>query len=539
MKLQILYRSILICLGLFALSACGGGSNVVSDNTTGILSIESIAVPAQSGGSGTVSVKLIAPTGGPGSGSVTISSTNSSLIAFSPTSQSVNSSGKATFYYTTTEVQTDAVVTFTVSVGDLSISKPINLAGVGSTPGGPITPPVVISPTVNSIAFVSASPTSISLKGTGGAGRTETSIMSFIVRDVTGQPLAGQTVDFTLDTSVGGLSLIPVSAVSDASGSIKTIVNAGVISTPVRVTAAVRGTTISAKSDQLVVSTGLPSQDSFSVSIETLYTESLDIDGVTDKVIARLSDHFHNPVPDGTAVYFTTSGGSIEPSCTTVKGACTVTWTSQAPRPANGRAIILAYAIGEEAFIDLNGNGVADVGEFVDTTGAFRDDNGNGLHDTNETYIPFSNIGVFDEKDGKYNGILQGTSSIGAPKSKHIFMNSPILMASSLAKVTNNCGNNIAVAIGGSTSCTITVSDKNNRSMPVGTTVSFSYTDIATGITLIADNYSFTNDSPSTGETRDIILRDDGVAPVGRGTVTVTIVSPSGITTPLVRYNVN
>lgn len=519
---------------LCLLPGCGGGNDVVSDSTSGILSIENVSAPAQSGGSGTVSVKLIAPKGGPGSGTVAISATESSLISFSPTSQSVSSSGTASFYFTTTEVTSDTVVTFTVTIGSLSISKQITLKATTSSAGVSVT-----SPAVNSISFVSASPTNISLKGAGGAGNTETSIISFLVKDVTGQPLAGQTVDFVLDTSVGGLSLIPVSATSDASGTVKTIVNSGIVATPIKVTATVRNTVISSKSDQLIVSTGLPSQDSFSLSAEAIYTEALTVDGVTDTVTARLSDHFHNPVPDGTAVYFTTSGGSIEPSCTTVKGACSVTWTSQAPRPANGRAVILAYAIGEEAFVDLNGNGVADTGEFNDTTGAFRDDNENGALDVGETYIPFNSIGVFDVNDGKYNGILQGTSSIGAPKSKHIFRNSTIVMASSQAKVTNSCGNSITVAPGGSTSCTITVSDKNNGSMPTGTTVAFSYTETTPGITLTADNYKFTDNSPITGETRDIILIDDGIAPAGRGMVTVTIVSPSGITTPLIRYNVN
>ncbi|OGU16140.1 MAG: hypothetical protein A2076_05735 [Geobacteraceae bacterium GWC2_53_11] len=524
----------ILIYALCLLTGCGGGNDVVSDDTSGILSIESVNVPAQSGGSGTVSVKLVAPKGGPGSGTVAISATESSLIAFSPTSQSVNSNGTATFYFTTSEVQADTIVPFTVSIGTLSISKQITLKAATSSSGVTVT-----SPAVNSISFVSASPTSISLKGAGGAGNTETSIITFLVKDVTGQPLSRQTVDFTLDTSVGGLSLIPSSAVSDVKGAVKTIVNAGITSTPVKVTATVRGTSISSKSDQLIVSTGLPSQDGFSVSIEDSYTESFNKDGVKDKVTARLSDHFHNPVPDGTAVYFTTSGGSIEPSCTTVKGVCSVTWTSQAPRPANGRAVVLAYAIGEEAFIDLNGNGVADAGEFTDTAGAFRDDNENGIFNAGETYIPFNSIGIFDVADGKYNGILQGSSSFGAPKSKHIYYNSAIVMASSLANVTNSCGNSIAVALGGSTSCTITVSDKNNGSMPVGTTVAFSYTDAVAGITLTADNYTVTNDSPITGEARDIFLRDDGTAPFGRGTVTITIVSPSGITTPLIRYDVN
>lgn len=43
------------------------------------------------------------------------------------------------------------------------------------------------------------------------------------------------------------------------------------------------------------------------------------------------------PVPDGTVVNFTTEGGSIPGSCVTQDGVCSVTFTAQDPRPANGR----------------------------------------------------------------------------------------------------------------------------------------------------------------------------------------------------------
>src|SRR6185369_13293017 len=161
-----------------------------------------------------------------------------------------------------------------------------------------------------------------------------------------------------------------------------------------------------------------------------------------DVVTARLSDHFHNPVPDGTAVSFTTNGGSIQPSCTTINGACSVTWTSQNPRPFVpginvGRATIHAYAVGEEAFVDLNGNGVADTGEFTDNSEAYRDDNENGVRDVSEPFIDFNGNGQFDGPDGKYNGVLQGASSIGAPRSKHIFANLHMVMATTEALVTS------------------------------------------------------------------------------------------------------
>jgi hypothetical protein len=436
-------------------------------------------------------------------------------------------------------VQADTTVSFTVTVGTLSITKPLTLPGVGASTGTAVTPPVVTSPAANSIAFVSASPTSISLKGAGGAGRTETSIVSFIIRDVTGQALAGQPVDFTLDTSVGGLSLIPASAVSDSTGTVKTIVNAGVVSTPVRVTANVRGTSISVKSDQLTVSTGLPHQDGLSLGVATCRPEAWKYDGVIVQVTTMLSDHFGNPVPDGTAVYFTTYGGSIEPSAVTKNGIATVNWRSQLPRPADGIANIMAYAVGEESFIDLNGNGLADTGEFKDTPEAFLAISGTTditrtycdpslnnynpqLDSTNclvrnpllDPFIDFNSDGVFNTGDGKFNGILQGVASTGSPRSLHVFRNATITMSgsdayiSALGPLTVLDGTG-GFAIGGpktTTEVLISIVDVNGNIMPEDTTTDFSFAGTCLKATPSSDKFRSTaagtwikNDCTSSG----------------------------------------
>jgi hypothetical protein len=613
MKLNSWFWLFLIYV-LCTLPGCGGGSNVVSDDTTGILSIEDITVPAQSGGSGTISVKLIAPKGGPGSGTVTISSTGSSLVSFTPASQSVNANGAATFYYTSSEVQADTVVSFTVTVGTLSISKPVTLPGVGTLslaltlpatadsngtvtasfangakafgrsvkissdqpaniafnsteqpanaqgqaiftfrilpfstdttatftatatatnqtivksiliPGVTVTPPVVTNPPVNSISFVSASPTYITLKGVGGAGRSETSIVSFVVRDVTGQPLVGQTVDFALDTSVGGLSLNPASVVSDVSGSVKTMVIAGVIATPVRVTATVRGTAISVKSDQLTVSTGLPHQNGLSLSATTLRPEAWKYDNVEVPVTAMLSDHFGNPVPDGTSVYFTAYGGSIEPAGTTQNGIATVKWRSQNPRPADGIAKILVYAIGEESFTDLIAlNGLADPGEFTDLPEAFLakswttdstrkycnpwvsdynpslDSTGCLVRDPSvDPAIDFNGDGVYNTGDGKFNGVLQGSAYLGAPRSLHIFKNFQIIMSGSDASISaigpldpDRPGIKIDPP-GTTTRVSILIRDINGNIMPEDTSTSFSFAGTCLSATPSSDKFRST-----------------------------------------------
>lgn len=339
-----------------------------------------------------------------------------------------------------------------------------------------------VSLTVNpadasSIQFVSAVPINIGLKGMGGSGIQETSTVTFKVIDVYGQPRANQQVSFSLNTQIGGLKLTSLSGSTASDGTVSTIVQAGTIATAVRITATLVGTAIATQSDQLVVSTGVPAQDGFSISMSKLNTESFGYDGVQSIITARLSDHFHNPVPDGTAVYFTTSGGSIQPSCVTTGGSCSVNWTSQNPRPANGRAVILAYSVGEEAFVDLNGNGVADPGEFTDMTGAFRDDNETGFWDSStEPPIPFKSSG-YDPADGLYNGILQGAAyvNVNAPKSKHVFQNVVHVMGSSNVgyfepkAVTLESG---TTSLKSSKSVTFTIRDEKGNSMPAGTTVS-------------------------------------------------------------------
>src|SRR6266581_1776615 len=178
----------------------------------------------------------------------------------------------------------------------------------------------VAAPTTGSIQFISATPTSITLKGTGGAGRQESSQVIFKVVDTGGNPIGGKTVDFSLSTSLGEITfangLITSSAISDATtGQAVVTVNSGTISTPVRVLAStpgsVVGTTLTTQSDQLTITTGIPDQDSFSLARTILNIEGLEFDGVTTVFTARLADHFSNPVPDGTTVNFIAEGGSV------------------------------------------------------------------------------------------------------------------------------------------------------------------------------------------------------------------------------------
>lgn len=440
---------------------------------------------------------------------------------------------------------------------------------------------VVTPPTAGSIQFVSATPSSISLKGTGGV---EAAQVRFKVLDAGGNPLSGKTVTFGLSTAVGGITLTPASpatAISDAGGLVVVTVNSGRVSTPVSVTASIpgasTGTTLTTQSSGLTITTGIPDQSSFSVGATKLNPEFWDIDGNTTVLTVRLADHFNNPVPAGTAVNFTTEGGSIVASCSIVidnngNSNCSTTLTSQAPRPANGRVTVLAYAVGEESFIDLNGNGVADLvpNEMIDINGAstdmpeaFRDDNENGVRDANETFIDFNQNGVYDGPDGKYSGVLcdnvtppPAGSSLGtcaATRGIETFKNFVIVFSGSTAVIskiapagTITLGPLPATCAGASQQVDLRIVDARGNSMPAGTAIAITTTDGTMSGTSSFTQVN-TNVLPAGGAANyTVFIRDDSIFqtntvtgvtsttctdPTPSGVLTVTVTTPGGTVT--------
>ncbi|MCG7869447.1 MAG: hypothetical protein JAZ16_08950, partial [Candidatus Thiodiazotropha taylori] len=271
---------------------------------------------------------------------------------------------------------------------------------------------------IGSMQFVSAEPSVIGLRG---VGLTEVSKVSFQVLDTNGNPVSQQVVNFSLNTDIGGVSIPPgsIKATSDINGIVRTDVKSGTVPTTVRVTASLESNPlISTQSDGLVISTGVSDQNSMTISAQFLNPECWNIDRVQVNITATAADHFNNPVPDGTAVYFTTEGGFIESQCQTTDGWCDVIWTSSNPRPVAdllpggiGRVTVLATMLGEESFVDANGNGVLDQGDtpFASMPEAYRDDNEDGVRDpVSEEFVDFNDNNVYDDGDADpdYNGAL-------------------------------------------------------------------------------------------------------------------------------------
>lgn len=344
------------------------------------------------------------------------------------------------------------------------ITASTSMAGATVSQSGSLT---VQSALAGQLSFVSALPQNIALKGTGGPGRQESSTVVFKVLDKNGNPVSGQLLTFGLTTDVGGLTRNPTSATTGADGTASTAVFAGTVNTPVRVIATVAGTTITTMSDQLVVSTGIPDQNSFTISTEIFNVEGWNYSGcpnpVGSSVTVRLADHFNNPAPDGTAVSFTAEGGTVDASCLTglvsttltdgtvvtqkgVPGSCSVRFCAANPRPADGRVTVLAYALGEESFDDTNGlnlyfeanDAYQDLGEPFRNDRAVTDRNananwgptanwrparpvvlspddgwttGNGKRVAPETFIDSNSNQVWNENgDLAYNGVLKSAA---------------------------------------------------------------------------------------------------------------------------------
>ncbi|MDO9096487.1 MAG: hypothetical protein Q7U99_28025 [Rubrivivax sp.] len=297
----------------------------------------------------------------------------------------------------------------------------------------------VLSPTTGSLRFLSVVPSdkSITLRGQGGNGRQENATVTFQLVDVAGQGVGNADVCFDSSTYIGSLNIdgfgpgaLPSSPGSTAlcgadslsviryvkrtnpDGTVVVQVNSGTVPTPVRVRArAVYPSTSSVAlesfSDTLSVSTGLPLQRSFSLSVDKANIDGGNFDGEVAVVTVRLADQFSNPVPDGTVVNFIGSGASVctsnNGSCRTTNGACSCNVVSQARRPLDNRVIVTAYAVGLEDFDDQNGDNLYTPGTdpFYDLGDAYVDANKDGIpssatiNSDTDILIPYQNPSAF------------------------------------------------------------------------------------------------------------------------------------------------
>jgi hypothetical protein len=486
--------------------------------------------------------------------------------------------GVATASYTDQGCGVSDLVTATVTLGDST-----------ATQSGSIN---VQPASAGSLGFVSSDTTNIALLGTGGVGRQEFATLRFKVYDTTGNALSGANVSFDLAdqnggqiTASDGLTLNPPSATTSADGTATTLVYGGTRSRSLRVKASVdvAGRQLSTLSNVLVVSTGMPVQERFSLSTSTGNCEgwSLDQDECS-LVTVRMADHFGNPVPDGTAVNFTVEGGNVEASCITGQllasttpmgqstnskqgpgsGACSVKLRSSNPRPAEplvpydpdhpalsrrGRITLLAYALGEEDFTDLNGNQRCDncdtpssaaTSEFTPAQDlprdVYRDDDENGAYTGGEacagpdTSIASASGPCTTAADGRYNGVLRYPPAPGTASSTLISAQLVQTFSGSDA-FFEFVGPAMSCSTGtGSVIAQFHVRDLNGNPMPAGTTIKVSALFGSSSATVIPAQHVVNNYVLAVGELTPQPLYQSVVGcPVnGPGTLIVEVETP-------------
>jgi hypothetical protein len=350
---------------------------------------------------------------------------------------------------------------------------------------------------------------------------------------------------------------------SDADGFVTTLVSGGTIPTSVRVVARLRGNPgISTLSNVLVVSTGVPDQQHFSLATAIGNCEGKDFDQVCSTITVTLADRFGNPAPDGTAVNFSAEGGVIDASCITGtlpqttptgqttnsrsgsgSGSCSVTLRSGRPRPANGRVTVLAYALGEENFFDANGNNRCDG---CDTTGGtefsaihdrtldiFRDDTENSLWTAGEPCIgPNANGTCSTPGDGRYNGVLR-TPALD-PSAQTVYIARQLVQLFSGSHANLNLVKPLTCTAAGTAEVQFTVTDDLGNVMPAGTRIDVGAAFGTTAAVVAPASFLVDNVLLGVGQTLSVPTYSALVscpAAAAAGQVKMTVTAPNKIVT--------
>lgn len=202
----------------------------------------------------------------------------------------------------------------------------IRLIPLNDTDPDPVDPDdEVPSGTPSSIALSSLSSAEIVVTGTGGVQQTA---ISFVVTDSVGVPLSlsrQTTVTFRLGASPGGGEFLsPASAMTNEAGIATTVLESGTVSGVVQVIAEVAktdGTVLRSNPERIVIRSGPPSVDHFSVAASIFNMPGYHTYGLNSAITAFIGDRYGNKVDAGTAVYYTTDGGIIQGAAFTGTGS--------------------------------------------------------------------------------------------------------------------------------------------------------------------------------------------------------------------------
>lgn len=263
-------------------------------------------------------------------------------------------------------------VSFETSLGEIEAVTPTNVAGVATarlragrfeTGLARVTASIGDVTRVVDVNFVSEAASHIVLLeldrpsiGVQSTGSPQTATLTFEVRDRFGIPVDAThaaTVSFLIVPTDGltDATLAPVTATTNDRGRVATTVRSGTISGAIEVLASIGS--IRSQPIRVVVHGDLPDPAHFSISFERLNIHGLVLDGIRNGVTARVADQHGNPVPDSTAVWFSTNYGIVQGSAfTDAHGEATVWEVTAGPHPpeggGNGLVLITAQTLAKD-----------------------------------------------------------------------------------------------------------------------------------------------------------------------------------------------
>ncbi len=266
------------------------------------------------------------------------------------------------------------VVTASSPSSSTSVTTTLNIAAVAA----------------DSLVYTTTADVNLGIKSSGSAVSSSIEFTLY----ANGVPARDKDVEVSLEKAPNDLNFVTLNnraiqtLKSDSKGKIVVNLYPGNIPGPVEIKATlVASPTVSAISKGVKVSSGRVTQNgvSLSVSKQSLRT---DIDGDVATIVARLVDRTGNPVPKDTVISFVSEGGKVDPNCMTDdKGVCSVTLTTQSPRPLDNRVTVLAYVEGDKSYTDNNGDNLytAGIDTLTNNIGDFyRDDDEDTLYSVGE-----------------------------------------------------------------------------------------------------------------------------------------------------------
>lgn len=394
----------------------------------------------------------------------------------------------------------------------------------------------VAAPKASAVVFLSALPAQLFL---AGSGALDQATVNFKVLSSTGVALPSVDVRFSIVTNPGGVGIgsadsrIPVTKTTLANGEASIVVFSGTIPGPVKLRAElVSSPSIFAESQNLTVASGPPSQRFMSFAVETFNIEGWNRDGTPTQLTVRVADRQGNAVDDGTVINFTAEGGQVARSCATARvngiSQCSVNFVSQNPRPAGGRASVLAFTEGTKDYVDVDNNNRFNANDTLINLGdAYRNDDETGNFKPGDFVVP--------------RGVTGGTNCIasrGAFPSRAATCNNELATTVRQQAVILFSSSNGAIAptsvTTGGVEFLLASADNRLLPMPAGTTIAADASS-ASGSCTVDKILGSPVVNVSPGDNPDASLATNHAVTlkgcVSGNSVTVRVTSPAGLTT--------